>query len=923
TLLCDIEMLSEAERNQLLYDFNDTYADYPREKTIHQLFEEQVEKTPGNVALLFNGSSMTYDELNKRSNQLAWLLRDRGVKADSIVAIMTERSFEMIIGILGILKAGGAYLPIDPEYPEDRIEFMLNDSGADILLAQTKLSAKFTLDKYIIGLDDSSTYTGDAGNLKPICNANNLSYLIYTSGSTGKPKAVMIEHSAIVNRLNWMQKAYPLSEEDVILQKTTYTFDVSLWELLWWCFAGARTCLLEQGKEKDPQTLIQEIERSKVTVMHFVPSMLTMFLEHIDQYRVTNGLETLRMVFASGEALTVQQVSEFNRNIREVNGTELINLYGPTEAAVDVTYFNASTSSFNKSIPIGKPIDNTSLYVLDSNDMLCPIGIEGELNISGICLARGYLNRPELTAEKFVGNPFISDERLYKTGDLVRWLSDGNIEFLGRIDSQVKIRGFRIELGEIEYRLLELGVINEVIVMAKEDDRGDKYLCAYVISDNEIQAGELRKQLSDNLPDYMIPSYFVQLDKLPLMPNGKVDRKALPKPEGGVQNDYIAPRNTVEEVLVQIWADVLGCEKVGISDNFFELGGHSLKAITLLNRMNSELQVNIPLSELYANPYISHIAEYINVAQEDKYKNVDGLFLLRGEKQTNMNLFFVHSGSGRAVAYMKLANNMDDKFNCWGIDYDKLDAYDPCVMPIKELAAIYVEKIKQIQERGPYCISGWCLGGVIAFEMARQLEADNEEISFLGLYNSPMVNRGKKLHEAFMKPEITLKTEFRLIQKLFNEHIFLEKYREITSLEDLWNKIACDLEGVVSYEETREKIFDSICLESHFIRKFIKDHTKVKISDILHHFNLLRGLQNNFWWYRSKEKLKGKITYYIAAREEERTSALWKELSRKGVDYYSIDADHFSMFEDDEDVKKLAVTLRGSLNEVHYLESTM
>ncbi|NRT44807.1 amino acid adenylation domain-containing protein/non-ribosomal peptide synthase protein (TIGR01720 family) [Clostridium beijerinckii] len=614
------DILEPEESKRILYEFNDTKVDYPKDKTIQELFEEQVEKTPDNIAVVFEDEKLTYRELNERSNSLARVLRDKGVKADSIVGIMVERSLEMIIGIMGILKAGGAYLPIDPSYPKERIEYMLKDSGCRVLLSKDDLLEAIEFDGEMIDLFNKIFYMNDSTNLTKINNSINLAYIIYTSGTTGNPKGAMIEHRSLVNRLNWMQRKYPISEKDTILQKTTYTFDVSVWEILWWSLAGAKVCMLTPYGEKDPMKVIEMIEKYKVTTMHFVPSMLDVFLYCVEENRNSINLSSLRQVFSSGEVLNFKQVSKFYKEFE--TGKKLINLYGPTEATIDVSYFDCCNDN-KKIIPIGKPIDNTELYIL-KNTELVPIGVAGELYIAGHGLARGYLNRPELTAEKFIDNPFELGTKMYKTGDLARWLPDGNIEFLGRIDNQVKIRGFRIELGEIENRLVENENIKEATVLVKENKDGEKYICAYVVSENSLEELDLRNYLRETLPEYMIPAYFVKLEKMPLTTNGKIDRGVLPEPSlNATLTEYEAPRNEIEEILASIWSEVLGIEKVGINDNFFELGGHSLKATVLISKIHKELNKEVPLKELFRFPTIKELSKYIESTEENPYSMIE------------------------------------------------------------------------------------------------------------------------------------------------------------------------------------------------------------------------------------------------------------------------------------------------------------
>ncbi|MDQ1354014.1 MAG: hypothetical protein QG657_4323, partial [Acidobacteriota bacterium] len=626
--ISDYEITAEDEKKRILFDFNDTAAEYPVNKTIHRLFEEQVEQNPDRIALVgatavetLRATSLqisptylqtTYRQLNEQSDRLAGLLIERGVRTDNIVGIMMERCIEMILGIWGILKAGGAYLPIDPDYPQERIDYILKDSAAKILLTATQCVFNFHHSSFIIHHSIHST--------------SNLAYVIYTSGSTGKPKGVLIQHGSVVNRLNWMQQMYPLGSNDTILQKTPFTFDVSVWELFWWSFYGARLCLLEPGEEKDPAAIIKSIDRNHITTMHFVPSMLNAFLAYLESLRESYRCVSLRQVFASGEALGASHVEQFYRLLK-VNGNcrvRLSNLYGPTEATVDVSYYNCSADRRLDAVtaPIGKPIHNTHLYVVNVDMGLQPIGIAGELCIAGVGLARGYLNRPQLTCEKFIKYRTNRTNINYKTGDLARWLPDGNIEFLGRIDYQVKIRGFRIELGEIENELARHKAIKECVVLEKEGKWGDKYLCAYFVAmekdDNDIMPGELRDYLSGKLPHYMVPAYFIRLEKMPLTGSGKVDRKTLQGISGAVTSheEYAEPVTHIEKKLVDAWKEALNIEKVGIKDRFFSIGGDSLRVIRLISSVNKRLEVNLEIIDLYRNETIEMLAKRIEEVRD-------------------------------------------------------------------------------------------------------------------------------------------------------------------------------------------------------------------------------------------------------------------------------------------------------------------
>ncbi|MCK4259525.1 MAG: amino acid adenylation domain-containing protein, partial [Halanaerobiales bacterium] len=627
--ISDIEMLNKEEKDQILCDFNSTYVDYPRDKTIHNLFEEKVKNIPDNTAVASRRRAgemkLTYKELNEKANQLARTLRENGVNADSIVGISVNRSFEMMIGILGILKAGGAYLPINPDYPEERFGYMLKDSGADILLTHEYLVNEVPFRGQIIALEDEQIYHKASSNLEPIKNSQGLAYIIYTSGSTGKPKGVMVSHKALNNFLCNIYSSFGenVGIKDNCLSLTNISFDVSICEIFMPLVFGATLVLYNNEMILDIHNLVRTIADKEITFAYIPPTILKEVYE-----RLSNEEVKLNKMLVGVEPIkdyVLEDYLKLNENMQIING------YGPTEATICTTFYKyGQTAPVGRNVPIGKPLANTQIYILDQYSNLVPKGVVGELCISGDGLAEGYINREDLTAEKFVPNPFIAGMKMYKTGDMARLLTDGNIEFLGRIDHQVKIRGYRIELGEIESQLLNYNPIKEAIVVDQEDKNGSKYLCAYVVSEKEVKVGdftpkELREFLLISLPEYMIPSYFVQLDQMPLTANGKIDRKALPELEGKivVGTEYEAPRNATEEKLVDIWGEVLGAvlgiKKVGINDNFFELGGHSLKATILVAKMHKALNVEVPLNEIFKRPTIKGISEYIKNATKTAY----------------------------------------------------------------------------------------------------------------------------------------------------------------------------------------------------------------------------------------------------------------------------------------------------------------
>ncbi|MBW4575237.1 MAG: amino acid adenylation domain-containing protein [Aphanothece sp. CMT-3BRIN-NPC111] len=613
-----LQLLTLAERQQLLVEWNNTDADYPKQQCIHQLFEAQVERTPDAVAVIFEDQKLTYRELNQKANQLAHYLQKLGVGPEVLVGICVERSPFLAIGLLGILKAGGAYVPLDPAYPQERLAFMLQDTQTPVLLTQQRLiTALPQHNAQVICLDSGWDLIAQESHEIPIstAKADNLVYVIYTSGSTGLPKGAMNTHQGVCNRLHWMQETYQLTTADRILQKTPFSFDVSVWELFWPLLTGARLVFARPGGHQDSSYLVQLIAEQQITTLHFVPSMLQVFL---DEPRV-NTCQCLRRVICSGEALPKELQDRFFARLN----VELHNLYGPTEAAIDVTFWACEPESQQQIIPIGRPIANTQIYLLDRYLQPVPIGVPGELHIGGVGLARGYLNRPELTAQKFIHNPFSDapEARLYKTGDLARYLPDGNIEFLGRIDHQVKIRGFRIELGEIEAVLGQYPAVQQAVVVAREDEPGNKRLVAYLLPQQELNLNDVRSFLKDQLPEYMVPSAFVLMEALPLTPNGKLDRKALPAPDTArleLEHTFIPARTPIEELLVNIWSQVLGVNKIGIHDNFFELGGHSLLATQLIYRVRDTFKIELPLPSLFESPTVAELAKCIETVRQEK-----------------------------------------------------------------------------------------------------------------------------------------------------------------------------------------------------------------------------------------------------------------------------------------------------------------
>ena len=612
--LSEIEIINQDERDRILYEFNNTEVDYPGEKTIHELFAEQVERTPDRIAV-FVGQvrqvrqiCLSYRELNEQSDRLAGLLIEKGVAADSIVGIMMERSVEMIVGIMGILKAGGAYLPIDPDYPQDRIDYMLKDSSARIMIGRAEERkngrAEFVFSCFFFA-SSLPRFLASA--------SSNLAYIIYTSGTTGKPKGVLIEHKNVVRLLFNDRFQFDFNDQAVWSLFHSYGFDFSVWEMYGALLYGGRLVVIAKMIARDPQQFLEVLINQKVTVLNQTPSA---FYNLIDEELKINGKNLcLRYVIFGGEALKPARLKTWWKKYPE---TKLVNMFGITETCVHVTYKEIGEIEIEGDISnIGKPIPTLSTYIMDRYRELAPIGTPGELYVGGEGVARGYLNRPELTSDRFVENSYKAGERLYRSGDLARICTEGEMVYLGRVDQQVQLRGFRIELGEIENRLLKHDGIKEAVVIERSISSGDSYLCAYIVPQPggaavDLEAASIREFLSRQLPDYMIPSYFVHLEEIPLTSNGKIDRRRLPQPEVRIEKDHKPPRNKTEETLADAWQGILGLESVGIGDNFFDVGGDSIKAIRLISRINERLNSNLKIVDLYTNRTIGELAGLID-----------------------------------------------------------------------------------------------------------------------------------------------------------------------------------------------------------------------------------------------------------------------------------------------------------------------
>ncbi len=730
-----IDILNPHERRQLLVDYNDTAQDVPV-TTLPALFEAQVQRTPDTTAVVYEDTSLTYAQLNARANRLARLLIDSGVAPEKLVALAVPRSAEMIVAVLAVLKAGAAYLPIDPDYPPARIAFMLDDAHPACLITTAGSSLPTTAGVPVIDLDNDDTIEAlrhhadtdphDGDRLAPL-HTRHPAYVIYTSGSTGIPKGVLVEQGGIVNTLLWTQTEFPLDGQDRVLQKAPATFDVSVWELFCPLIVGARLVVARPLGHGDPAYIEELIRREEITTLAFVPSMLSAFLSSAD----IEACGSLRRVVCGAEALSGELTEQFRR----ASDVPLFNHYGPTEASVEVTTSRVRPPQSSPTVPIGRPIANTQVYVLDAGLQLAPPRVVGELYIAGAGLARGYLNRPGLSAERFVACPFgPPGARMYRTGDLVRWNADGELVFVGRVDDQVKMRGIRIELGEVDAVLARHPDIGQVAVVAREDRPTEKRLVAYVVPapGRDILPAVVREHAAQNLPDYMVPSFVVVLDALPVTANGKLDRKALPAPEVRAASDSREPTTPQEQVLCELFAQLLGLPAVGIDDNFFELGGHSLLAVQVVSRVRSLLDAELTVRAMFESPTVAELARRIRGCGQARPVNdaLEVILPLRAEGRHSA-LFCIHPGTGLGWSYSGLMRHLGPERPIYAVQARSIVRSEPLPASIEEMAIDYADQIVKVQSDRPYNLLGWSFGGLAAHAVAAELQERGEEVGLL------------------------------------------------------------------------------------------------------------------------------------------------------------------------------------------------
>ncbi|HVN52765.1 MAG TPA: amino acid adenylation domain-containing protein [Anaerolineaceae bacterium] len=860
-----VPVITPAEKHRLLVEWNQTAVEFPQDRCVLKIFEEQACRTPDAIAAVSAADvelSITYQELNQRANHLAWYLRKREIGPERLVGICMERSIDQLVAILAVFKTGGAYLPLDPTYPPERLAYMLTDSGASTLLTQQRLSdldlfSNVSESATVVNLDTGwQDITAQPGsNLDVEVTPGSLAYVIYTSGSTGRPKGVLIEHRGLLNLVFWHQHAFGITAADRATQLAGQGFDASVWEIWPYLTAGASIYIPDDATRASSVKLKDWLVANRITVS-FIPTPLAEEMLQMDWPESA----CLRYMLTGGDRLHLYPSQKMP--------FALVNNYGPTEDTVVSTSGIVPVSPVQKKTPaIGRPIDNTRLYVLDDHLQPVPIGIPGELYISGTGLARGYLNQPELTAEKFLANPFesIQAARMYRTGDLVRYDEDGSLEFLGRLDDQVKIRGFRIELGEIEAALSQHPDLQSVAVTAVPGpgDPGDLQLALYAVPlpGAVIELKSIREFLRRSLPEYMLPSFLVQMDSFPLTSNGKIDRKALPAPDrtAALDREIIEPRDLLEYRLRQIWEEVLNVHPISLRDNFFELGGHSLLAVRLMTRVKESLGMEISLAGIFQHPTIEEVAAVLRGKQTEQ----ESLLVPFHPKGSRTPLFFVHPSGGSVHFYVDLVEALGPEQPFYGIQARGVNGDQELHTAIEEMAGAYVEAMLSIQPEGPYRLGSWSLGVIIAYEMAQQLVAMGKKVDFLAL-----LDQGPGI------PTPKMKDDAEYLVNLFGKEIPI-------SLEELRRYSAEEQVSIVWKKGLKKGfIYPGITLENfvHFI-KIMKTQTEA-------------------WRGYHPQPYPGRITLFRAREQDHEGMELdlgWATLAIQGVETILVPGDHLTM----------------------------
>ena len=907
-------ILSEAEKQRLLIDWNDTQRDYPDGRCIHELFEARVDQNPEAIALVFENESWSYQKLNCQANQLARHLRELGVGRDTLVALCVDRSMEMVVGLLAILKAGGAYVPMDPEYPKDRLEFMLRDTQASVLVTQKRISQilpDYPGHRVCIDENRERIARESDDNLVREATADSPAYVIYTSGSTGTPKGVMIRHDSVCNFLASMAAEPGMCSTDALLAVTTLSFDIAGLEIYLPLSVGARILLVSRDVAADGFRLSAQLSDSGATMMQATPVTWRMLLASGWQ-----GSRELK-ILCGGEALSEELASQLAPRC-----ASLWNMYGPTETTI-WSSIQRIPENIGK-ITLGRPIANTQYYVLDGHLNPVPVGVAGELHIGGAGLARGYLNRPELVSEKFIANPFrnYSTACLYKTGDRVRYLPGGEIEFLGRIDEQVKIRGYRIELGEIEATLGQHAGVQQAVVLAREDTPGEKRLVAYIVATpgSSLWANDLRAFLLQKLPEYMVPAIFVPLESLPLTANGKLDRKALPAPDQTrheLDETIVSPRTPFEATLASIWSEVLKLDKVGIHDNFFNLGGHSLLAIQVITRIRNRFSLDLPVRALFEAPTIAQLASRLEhpskpvLNSNGKAINSHLIELCRGPNQKPIFCFPYRCGvQGEYTHFLRLAKYMGE-YSFYGLQAKAADSHTPLQASVEELSANYVREIEVFDPHGPYYLLGDCAGAPEAYETARQLWMRGKKVGLLIMLDA----RGPYLPDNYGRlGPYSIKDLDNLRSRLLSSR-FGVWCRNLDAASSLRWRDSKKLPNSERWRYLGRKVFGGLKTQIMASQKYAPEPSRESLEvltaseeELLMHVGRVRSLYRSHW----PSDYAGRLAVIINEQWYGFDPTFgWAGTAAGGIETYAIPGDHISYML--ENVQLVADRLRACL----------
>ena len=864
-----LEMLSREEKHSLIYTFNDTIVPYPKNKTIVDLFEEQVLKTPNGIALQQGGISISYAELNEKANCLANYLINAGVQPGDNIGLVVKRTVEMIVSMFAILKTGAAYVPIDPEYPEERQRYILNQSSVKrILIDDEYLILQDIPSEKFIRINNAEIISAvGAENLKLDINSSSLAYTIYTSGSTGKPKGVMIEHHSAVNLILWVNNTFSIGSKDRVLFITSMCFDLSVYDIFGMLSAGGSVVIANEDQVRDVFALQKILHDFQITFWDSVPTTMDYLLRVLEKDDTTCLQNSLRTVFLSGDWIPVDLP---NRIKKYFSFASVISLGGATEGTVWSNYFTViTTDSAWKSIPYGKPISNNFFYILNEQMQPVPIGVTGELYIGGVGVARGYANDNEKTAYSFLPDPFNKKAggMMYRTGDLGRMLPDMNMEFCGRKDSQVKISGFRVELGEVETILTQSNMVHEGAVVAKNDNNGQKRLVGYVVAAENYSPNAIMEYLQSKLPDYMIPAVWIRIQNLPLNANGKIDRKALPDPVWDVdlKDDYKPPVNDLEKSIVHIWKEVLGIEKIGLTDNFFSLGGHSLTAVQIIAKIENQVYKKIPLAVFFKYPTVERLAaKMLQPDIEDGWKSLVHI----KPSGSKMPLYIVHGEGLNVLNFNDLATYIDAEQPLYGLQALGLNGVQEPFNDIIAIAKHYVNEIMENDPDGPYAIGGYSFGGYVAVEMRKQFELLGKKVKMLALFDTNAHFSSEMINE-----ELPVIAKRQILKLFWFSKLFVKRPKTMIKYQTKYVLKKIDRTG--RFQKSNQTEF--LVLVNKIKEKHYEGLRKYKLIP----FN------DKIYLFKSQNRI-----YYI----DDQNYMGWSAYALKGVNVYEVPGDHETMF---------------------------